>query len=66
MMLESIPPSLLLALICSHGAAFLVGTFSALMMSERNKMNRQIEEYQREREKELRQKVKNSWGHPTC
>ena len=62
--IEAIPPSLLFALICGHIGMYLFGMFSASMMFDRNKMVKQIKEYQDQREKELRQKLNNNWEHP--
>tara|TARA_R100000008_G_C3552367_1_gene151207 strand:+ start:879 stop:1070 length:192 start_codon:yes stop_codon:yes gene_type:complete len=59
-------PSLLFALICSYAAVYLFGIFSGFMMEDRNKLKSEVREYQRQREKELRQKTNNwdHWDHP--
>tara|TARA_Y100000748_G_C15164060_1_gene359017 strand:+ start:182 stop:388 length:207 start_codon:yes stop_codon:yes gene_type:complete len=63
--IEAMPPSLLFAVICSYFAVYLFGMFSGFMVVDRNKMTKQIKEYQRAREKELNQQWSNNdWNHP--
>ena len=59
---EAMPASLLMAMICSYMAVFLIGMFSGIMIVDRNKLKKQIKEYQRERDREFRQKA-NKWDH---
>ncbi len=66
--IEAMPASLLFAVICSYIAVLLFGMFCGLMMADRNKLKKQIHEYQREREKEFSQRFhrarNNDWDHP--
>ncbi len=58
------PTSLLLALICSYGVAFLLGMLVASTTPRRNK-SKNIKEYQRFYEKEMREAQQDSWDHPS-
>jgi len=64
MQFETMPASLLFALLCSHIAFFLFGMFSGMQVTSRNKLKQNQREYRRAREKEVHQKMNDNWDHP--
>jgi|TARA_R100000152_G_C6713191_1_gene140442 hypothetical protein len=65
MQIESMPASLLFALLCSHAALYLFGMFCGMMITSRNKLTQNQREYRRAHEKEMRQKMNDHWNHPS-
>jgi hypothetical protein len=59
------PMSLLLTLICSYAAIFLLGLFLGLTNQARKTKTKNIKEYQRARAKEAHQTKYDEWGHPS-
>tara|TARA_B100000676_G_C17772579_1_gene677531 strand:+ start:69 stop:251 length:183 start_codon:yes stop_codon:yes gene_type:complete len=55
--------SLLLALLCSYGAVFLFGMFIGMTEPAR-KESKNIKEYRKHYEEEMRNVHKPSWDHP--
>jgi len=58
------PASLLFALVCSYGVAFLAGMFVASTTSQRRKA-KNIKDYRRFYEQEQRESQRDSWNHPS-
>ena len=58
------PASLLLALLCSFGAVFLVGMFIGMTAPQRQRA-KNIKEYQKHYAEEMRNVHNPSWDHPT-
>ena len=58
------PASLLLALLCSYGAVFLFGMFVGMTEPARIEA-RNMKEYRKHYEEEMRNVHRSSWDHPT-
>ena len=58
------PASLLLALLCSYGAVFLMGMFIGMTTPQRQRV-KNIKEYRKHYAEEMRNAHNPSWDHPT-